>query len=228
MFRTVVAFAVLATSAVAASKTVVTIQGDRFLINGQPTYKGRTWQGHKIEGLLMNSRMVQGVYDDANPETVKRWAYKDTGKWDAERNTREFFAAMPEWRKHGLLGITINLQGGSPEGYSKAQPWDNSAIAPDGSLKPVYMARLKRILDKADDLGMAVILGIFYFGQDERVKDEAAVKAAVDNTVDWVFSNGYRNVLLEIDNECNVNKYDHEILKPARVHELIDRAKART
>ncbi len=64
MFRTVVAFAVLAISAVGASKTVVTIQGDRFLINGQPTYKGRTWQGHKIEGLLMNSRMVQGVYDD--------------------------------------------------------------------------------------------------------------------------------------------------------------------
>src|SRR5918993_3798953 len=90
------------------------------------------------------------------------------------------------------------------------------------------MGRLKRIVDKADELGMAVILGIFYFGQDERVKDEAAIKAAVDNTVDWVFANGYRNVLIEIDNECNVNKYDHEILKPARVHELIDRAKART
>jgi hypothetical protein len=89
------------------------------------------------------------------------------------------------------------------------------------------MARLKRIIDKADDLGMAVILGIFYFGQDERVKDENAIKAAVDNTVDWIFTNGYRNVLLEIDNECNVNKYDHEILKPARIHELIDRAKAR-
>ena len=83
----------------------------------------------------MNSRMVQGIYDDANPETAKRWAYKDTGKWDAERNTREFLAAMPEWRKHGLLGITINLQGGSPEGYSKASHGITAAIAPDGSLK---------------------------------------------------------------------------------------------
>jgi hypothetical protein len=211
----------------AASKTVVSIEGDQFRINGQPTYKGRTWQGHKIEGLLLNSRMIQGIYDDANPETSKRWAYKDTGKWDADRNTREFLAAMPEWRKHGLLAFSVNLQGGSPEGYSKDQPWINSAIAPDGSLKPAYMARMKRIMDKADDLGMAVILGIFYFGQDERVKDENAIKAAVDNTVDWIFANNYRNVLLEIDNECNVNKYDHEILKPARIHELIDRAKAR-
>ncbi len=131
---------------------------------------------------------------------------------------------MPEWRKHGLLGITINLQGGSPEGYSKAQPWDNSAIAPDGSLKPVYMARLKRILDKADDLGMAVILGIFYFGQDERVKDEAAVIKAVDNTVDWVFDRGYRNVLIEVNNECNVTRYEHAILKPA-AYPRIDRSR---
>ena len=73
---------------------------------------------------------------------------------------------------------------------------------------------------------MAVILGIFYFGQDERVKDEAAVKKAVDNTVDWVMDNGYRNVLIEVDNECNVTRYDHEILKPERVHELIERVKS--
>jgi hypothetical protein len=121
-------------AAFAAPRTVVSIQGDRFFIDGQPTYKGRTWQGHKIEGLLLNSRMVQGIFDDANSATAKRWAYKDSGKWDAERNTREFLAAMPEWRKHGLLAITLNLQGGSPEGYSKEQPWNNTAIGPDGSL----------------------------------------------------------------------------------------------
>ena len=228
MLRLVIALAALAIPLFSAPRTVVTIRGDQFFINGQPTYSGRTWNGHKIEGLLLNSRAVQGIYDDANPETVKRWAYKDTGKWDAERNTREFIAAMPEWKKYGLNSFTINLQGGSPEGYSKEQPWNNSAIAADGSLRPAYMKRLKRILDKADDLGMAVILGIFYFGQDERVKDEEAVKNAVDNTVDWVMNAGYRNVLIEVDNECNVNKYDHDILKPARIHELIDRVKART
>jgi hypothetical protein len=32
-------------------------------------------------------------------------------------------------------------------------------------------------------------------------------------------------VLLEIDNECDVHGYDHEILKPTRVHELILLAK---
>jgi hypothetical protein len=155
------------------------------------------------------------------------WAYPDTKRWDAERNTREFLAAIPEWRRHGLLAFTLNLQGGSPKGYSKGkQPWHNSALTDDGGLRPDYMARLERILDRADELGMVAILGIFYFGQDERLKDEEAVKRGLDNAIDWVLERGYRNVLIEVNNECNV-RYDHAILKPERVHELIERVKAR-
>ena len=206
------------------SAATVSIVGDAFQIDGQPTYRGRVWKGHKIEGLLMNSRMVQGIFDDRNPETVARWAYPDTGKWDAGRNTDEFIAAMPEWRRHGMLAFTINLQGGSPQGYSREQPWHNSAIQPDGSLRPDYMQRLKRIIDRADELGMVVILGYFYFGQDERLRDEVAVIRATDLATQWIFDQGYRNVIVEINNECNV-RYDHAVLKPERVHELIDRVR---
>lgn len=221
---------VLAHPAAAAStrpRTHVSIQGDQFFINGKPTYEGRTWRGHKIEGLLMNLRMVQGVFDDLNPETVERWAYPDTGKWDAERNVREFLAAMPEWRRHGLLAFTINFQGGSPQGYSRDQPWENNAYEPDGTLRPAYADRMKRVIDFADDLGMVVILGYFYFGQDERLQDEAAVIKAVDQTTAWILDHGWRNVIVEVNNECNV-RYDHPILQPERVHELIDRVKATT
>jgi hypothetical protein len=205
----------------------VSISGEKFLLNGKPTYAGRTWQGVSIEGRLMNSRMVQGIYDDLNPDTIARWVYPDTKKWDADRNTREFIAAMPEWKRHGLLAFTLNLQGGSPEGYSANQPWHNSAINADGSLRPDYMARTARILDRADELGMVVILGIFYFGQDQRVTDEAAVIRAVDATVDWLFQRGDRHVIIEINNECNVRKYEHAILMPDRVHELITRVRGR-
>ncbi|MBC8164707.1 MAG: hypothetical protein H7Y20_02410, partial [Bryobacteraceae bacterium] len=112
----------------ASRKTEVSIRGDQFFINGRPSYRGRSYKGHKIEGLLMNSRMVQGIFDDRNPETVSKWAYPDTKKWDPERNVREFIAAIPEWKKHGLVAFTLNLPGGSPEGYSKLQPWDTSGI----------------------------------------------------------------------------------------------------
>jgi hypothetical protein len=211
----------------AARPTAVSIVGDEFYLNGRPTYAGRVWEGHKIEGLLLNARMVQGIFDDLNPDTAGRWAYPDTGKWDAGRNTREFVAAMPAWRRHGLLAFTINLQGGSPLGYSDAQPWYNSAINPDGSLRPDYLARLGRILDRADDLGMVAIVGYFYFGQDEHVRDEAAVIRASDDATRWLLDRGYRNVLVEIDNECNV-RYHHPILQPARVAELIRRVQGMT
>jgi hypothetical protein len=173
----------------------------------------------------MNSRMVQATYDDLNPETAQRWAYPDSGRWDAERNVSEFIAAMPEWRAHGLLAVTVNFQGGSPEGYSKTQPWENNAFAPDGALRPAFAARMKRVLDAADNNGMVVILGYFYFGQDQRLKDEAAVVRATDEATQWLLDGGWRNVLVEVNNETNVKAYDHAILKPERVHELIGRVR---
>ena len=210
-----------------ARQTAVSIRGQSFLINNKPTYEGRSHNGMKIEGLLMNSRMVQGIFDDLNPETREKWRYPD-GPFDADRNTREFLAAMPVWKKHGLLSFTINFQGGSPQGYSKEQPWINSAFNfEDGSLRPEYLARLEKILDKADELGMVPIVGYLYFGQEPRFKDEAAVVKAIDNATDWLLSKGYTNLLIEINNECNV-RYKHDVVKPQRVHEMIKRVQQRS
>lgn len=206
--------------------TKVEINGNQFLINDQPTYTGRVWKGNKIEGLLMNSRMVQGVFDDLNPETIKNWEYPDTQTWDPDRNTREFVEQMPIWKSYGLLSFTINLQGGSPFGYSQNQPWINSAFTEKGELREAYFNRLEKILDKADELEMVPIVGLFYFGQDEGLQDEQAVIHAVENAVDWILKKGYQNVLIEVNNECNV-MYDHEILQPERVHELIGLVKNR-
>ncbi len=211
-------------------KTEVTIVGQQFYINGEPTYKGRTWitsygGEYPVEGLLMNARLVQGIFDDVNFETRGQWAYPDTKQWDPDRNTDAFIDAMTSWKEHGLLAFTLNLQGGCPYGYCRDQPWDNSAFAPDGSLRPGFMNRLERVLNRADDLGMVVILGYFYFGQDGKLNDEEAVITAVKNATQWVLDKGYRNVIIEINNECNVRYDDHEILQCHRVHELIKIAK---
>ncbi len=203
-------------------KTHVSIENEQFWINGHPTYAGREWNGHSIEGLLFNSRMVQGTFDDLNPDTRSQWAYPDTHGWDAERNTDEFIAAMPVWKRHGLLAFTLNLQGGSPYGYSSQQPWINSALTEEGALRAEYMLRLERILDRADELGMVVILGVFYFGQEPRMRDEAAIVRSLDNTLQWLFKRDYRNVLIEINNECDI-RYKHSCMGPERVWELIER-----
>jgi hypothetical protein len=210
------------------SKTRVSIEGSAWHVNGRPTYEGRTWRDLKVEGLLMNARLVQGVFDDLNPETRSRWDYSD-GPWDADRNTDGFVAAMDDWRAHGLIGFTINFQGGNPLAYSQQQPWLNPAYEPDGTLRDDYAARMARILDKADALGMVPIVGLFYFGQDEELADERAVLAAADNAVDWLLERGYTNVVIEIANEIdNRRKYEHDVLTPERVPELIQRVRERS
>jgi len=165
--------------------TVVSISGQMFKVNGRPTYRGRTYEGYKVEGLLMNSRMVQGIFDDENVETRTNWSYPDTGIWNPERNTDEFVKAMTNWRENGLLAFTVNFQ------------------------------------------GMVVIVGYFYFGQDWRLKDEAAVRKGSRNATEWLLETGHRNILVEIDNECDI-RYTHEILKAPKVHELIEEVKSIT
>lgn len=207
-------------------KTVVTIENDKFFINNKPTLQGKTWNGYPIEGLLPNSRMVQAIFDDENPVTRQLWAYPDTKVWDEERNTDEFIKAMPEWYSYGLLAVTLNLQGGSPTGYGN-KGWKNSALDSLGNLKPAYFKRLEKVLDAADNLGMVVILGIFYFGQDEFITNEAAVINGVNNTMDWLFKKRYRNILIEVANECNLKSYNHDIIRDARIHELINLVKSK-
>ena len=70
----------------------------------------------------MNVRAVQAIFDDLNTGTRGRWAYPDTRKWDPERNTREFIAALPDWRRHGVLAFTVNLQVAARRATRKTSP----------------------------------------------------------------------------------------------------------
>src|SRR3954447_5563203 len=71
-----------------ADRTVVTLQGGNFFVNGQVTNPGSP-----AEGLLMNSRMIQGLFDDSNSSTKNQWSYPGTSSWvaprDPDRNTDE-------------------------------------------------------------------------------------------------------------------------------------------
>ncbi|MCX7362490.1 MAG: hypothetical protein NTV97_11600 [Alphaproteobacteria bacterium] len=195
---------------------------------GVPTYPGRSWKGHRIEGLLFNSRMANAIADDENPSTRGAWSYAD-GDWDAGRNTREFIAALPSYRAHGLLAVCLNVSGGSPQGYSWHQPWQICGFTPEGALKPDWAARLESVIAACDRLGMVVILGLFYGKQSGTFRDEAAVKAAVTSTVNWLVERNAANVLLEIGNEVDLeNVWAHPIIAAERCHELIELAQQRS
>lgn len=237
----------------------VAIDGEDWIVNGEVTHAGRSFRGHRIDGLLLNSRMANGIFDDSNPLTRDLWRYPDTGEWDPDRNTDELIAMLPVYRAHGLDAIGLNLQGAAPAGYYRSseaavaelveqvqrhhpdadvesiwsgvesvasQPWCTGTFEADGSMRPEFLARAERLVRAAADDGLVVILGLFYFGQDERLHDEAAVRRAVTDACAWVLDRGLRNVVIEINNECDVPRYEHPVLTPPRVHELVELARS--
>ena len=157
-------------------KTEVSIHGEAFRINGRPTYEGGRWHGQRIEGLLLNARMVQGIFDDLNPETRPSGPIPTPAAGTPSATRASSSPPCPSGGATGCWPSPSTSRAAVPQGYSKGRsPGTTRPSRPRATLRPAYMARLEKILDRADELGMVVILGVFYFGQDERLRDEAAV-----------------------------------------------------
>lgn len=231
-------------------QTQVDISGTQFTINGELTYTGTD-----CEGMLFNVRTVNATFDDTlgkvdwfdDPGDREGNDQAGYGKWtspdSAEANTDRFIQGLTDYKDHGVLAVNLCLQGGHPlngmpeieEGHGSAgrRPnghrdfYHNSVLKADGSLDETGLTRVDRVIEACDQLGMVVMLQLFYFGQDPVLKDEAAVCFAVDASVDWICQRGYTNVIVEIANEVMQGHFHHEILKPGRVTELIHRARNR-
>jgi hypothetical protein len=178
----------------------------------QPTYAGLP-----LAGRLMNFRAANAMFDDEK---------RSDDFPDA--NTDAFISNFDAYRAHGILAMTVSLQGGNP-GYKQGELV--SAFNPDGSLKSAWLDRTSRVIEAADACGMVIILSYFYVRQDQVLVDEAAVKQAVVNATDWLISKNYRNVIIEIANEYPLTGYDHPIIRnntvAGGIGELINLAKSR-
>jgi len=197
---------VIAQDRPAGRATTVSIVNGRWHLNGTVTYPGTP-----AEGLLMNVRMVNAVFED-----------RKRPDFDAEANADEFIRQIPDYVSHGVRAFSLCLQGGMP-GYEGAE---NSAFNPEGTLRDGYLARVRRVIEACDRHGAAVILGCYYQRQDQVLKDDAALRAGVVNVARWVTASGFTNVTLEIANEFGHRGFDHQILKtPAGVAGLVTLAK---
>jgi hypothetical protein len=200
----------------------IQINDTQFLVNSRPSYEGISYHGKPIAGLLFNSRMVQALFDDANPATAVHWRYPDTGRWDPDRNTDEFCAALPEYRRHGLLAVTVGLQGGgsvyTPDIYNH---YVNSAYEPDGTFKPAYFDRLLRILKAADAAGMVVIVNYFYFKHAARLQSDQVIERVTEQVTEWLLRTGYQNILVDVANEA-AEWWAQPLFHPQNIHRLIE------
>ena len=195
-------------SAEFSASTRLTIDGTRFRLNG-----GLTYPGQAAEGRLLNVRMANAVFED-----------KERRTFDPERNTTEFMGRMDDYVSHGVRAFTVSFQGGYP-GYEGAR---NSAFRADGSLDGTYLARVARVIERADALGAVIILSLYYQRQDQILADENAVRRGVVEAANWIRQKGYRNIILEVANEYGHAGFDHPVLRSdAGVSSLIRLARDR-
>lgn len=193
-------------------KTKLTITGEDFYINGSKIYSESPKQ--EVHGLLMNARFIQGVFDDA----TGRERYNRFGKtFEPEANTDELIEALPEWYDYGLRGFTVGLQGGGPCFTTDNRTIENNPYKENGTvIDEAYLNRLERLILAADEIGMIVIVSLFYPGQAGQFTtgDEKAmgfdsgeeIENAIKTACDFLTSRGFTNIILEICNEHDLVK----------------------
>ncbi|MBM3740417.1 MAG: hypothetical protein FJW39_32080 [Acidobacteria bacterium] len=194
------------------------------------TYTGPEFRP-EAAGRLMNLRVAQAVTHD-------EWLTEEA--FDPESNTSRAIAALDTYKAHGILSISVSLQGAN-QAYertpgikrvrdAKAGPGKGalmSAYRPDGSIKPEWLRRTLRLARELDRRGMILNLMYFYAHQDEVFENTAAIRRAVSDTTDWIIANNLRNVIIEIANEHDINGWDHGLYIHNEMGSLITLARSR-
>lgn len=116
----------------------------------------------------------------------------------SDQTAKDLVEQLPAFRNSGINAVSVFFMGsryGDVKGYR-----------PDASLDPVYAARMGRIIQAADELGMVVVVGCLYWSESRAKEDLGKWKQddanrAVANTVRWLKEHDYRNVLVDVDNE---------------------------
>src|SRR5688572_18716735 len=80
------------------NKTIVSISGDQWQINGKPVLAGSPAQG-----LLVNARMVNAVFEDSGPAAMEHLP----ANFDPDKSTERFISQIPDYYNHGVRAFTI-------------------------------------------------------------------------------------------------------------------------
>lgn len=194
------------------------------------TYSGSAYR-LDAAGRLMNLRIAQALFDD-------EWLTEE--RFDPAAHTERIIRALDTYRAHGILAISVSLQGGNMayertpnirrSRDAKAGPGKGalvSAFRPDGSLKQPWMDRALRLARELDRRGMILNLQYLYGHQDEMFESPAAIERAVANATDWLIDQKLRNVIIEIANEYDGDSWDHNRFVFRNMAKLMDIARSR-
>ena len=144
---------------------------------------------------------IQGTKTYLNGQEILVKGLRCSNALISDNSTTELIDHLDTFISYGINTISVFFMGsrfGDVKGYNE-----------DGSLNPIYAARMGRIIEAADERGMIVLVGCLYWGNSKGKWEswtQAEANAAVANTVRWLKEHDYRNVFVDVDNEGMARK----------------------
>lgn len=153
---------------------------------------------------------------DGNPyldgKPVKLWGLRCNNALMSPAVTERLVNNLDNLNAHGVNLISVCLQG-TNGGFPNTEAGPN-AYTSDGRIIPAFGKRLEWLVREADARGMVVYVGLLMPRKDEQLRDEAAVRRAIENSAKLLAERKLRNVFVNIYQEFNHGfRADHEIFR---------------
>jgi hypothetical protein len=156
---------------------------------------------------------VRGDRPFLGGEPIDLWGLRCGNALMSDAVTERHVRNLDNMVAHGINCVGVYLQG-SNGGWPDVNAGKNG-YTPDGALKPEFARRLEWLVREADKRGMVIMVGLFSPRKDQELKDEAAIRRAIEETAKFLTERQLRNVFVDIMHEYNAaritNRLDHDI-----------------
>jgi len=133
-----------------------------------------------------------------NGQAIKVIGMRCSNALISDSTTQALIGLLDTYKSYGCNTVSVFFMGsrfGDVKGYN-----------PDATLNATYASRMAAIIEAADQRGMIVLVGCLYWSTSRAKEDlghwgQSEADTAVANTVHWLSANGYRNVIVDADNE---------------------------
>jgi hypothetical protein len=145
-------------------------------------------------------------------QPVRLWGLRCNNSLASPAVTERLCNNLDNMVAHGINLISVALQG-TNGGFPDVDAGPN-AYTPDGRLIPAFARRLERVVRAADQRGMVVLVVLMMPRKDQLLRDEAAVRTAIETTARWLEQRRLRNVMVNLFQEFHhPTRIDHEIFR---------------
>ncbi|MBL9077455.1 MAG: hypothetical protein JNL08_08130 [Planctomycetes bacterium] len=155
---------------------------------------------------------VRGERAFLGGEEVRLWGLRCNNALLSPAVTQRFVANLDNMAAHGINLISVALQG-TNGGFPDVDAGPN-AFTGDGMLIPAFARRLELVVREADRRGMVVLVVLMMPRKDQLLRDEAAVRRAIEQTAALLQTRGLRNVIVNLFQEFHhPTRIDHEVFR---------------